>query len=806
MVEGPPYAAVAVPLPLDEPLVYAVPDAYRRHVRAGVRARVRVGRRRLTGVVVDCPDEPPADVKLRPLEGLIDREPILDRALLELAEFVADYYLAPLGEVLRAVTPSGLEGWGDRRVSLTDGGAIAQPRSAQEAELVEALRSGGPRTVSELQRDLPSLEIEGPLEALAAAGRVRVRRGDGAAGRLVRALELAPGEVAEHLETAGRSAPGRRVVHFLADLGRPATAAEITAACECGGGVLRRLTKLGVLKEFQQLRRLSLGQHVVPAAGRRFELRPDQRDAVAELAAALEGSEYAPFFLAGVTGAGKTEVYLQLIERAQRLGRAAIVLVPEIALVPALAGEVRQRFGNGVAILHSSLGPSERRQEWERIRRGEAPVVLGPRSAIFAPVSELGVVVVDEEQDTSYKQETTPRYNARDLALVRGSMAGAVVVLVSATPSLETRLNVERGKVRRLELTGRVGTGRLPEGVLVDLRSETGSRKPGEVHFSDRLLDEIEVAISDGSQVILLRNRRGYAPLLLCRACGEDFRCEDCGLPRTVHRRDGVLLCHYCGERAPIPDSCPQCAENALESIGAGTERVEERFQELFPGVPVDVLDRDSVRRRGSLAAILERFGRGESRVLIGTQMVSKGHHFPQVALTAVLSADTYLGFPDFRAVERTYSLLTQLAGRSGRGDRPGKLILQTHYPEHYAIQAALGHDDARFAEVELRFRRVFHYPPYTRMAQLLVRDTNRARGESSLRALASALRAHPLAGEMRITGPAPAPLERLRGKWRFQLLVRGPSSRALRQLLGEATTDRRTVELVIDVDPYQLL
>jgi primosomal protein N' (replication factor Y) len=535
-------------------------------------------------------------------------------------------------------------------------------------------------------------------------------------------------------------------------------------------------------------------------------LRPDQDTALRRITASLDQREFAALLLQGMTGSGKTEVYLRGAEEALERGRSAILLVPEIALVPALARAVEQRFGEKLAILHSGLGTSERQQEWERARRGEARVVLGPRSALFAPVTDLGLIVVDEEQDTSYKQEISPRYHARDLALVRARDAGAAALLVSATPSLESRYNVEIGKLEALHLTVRAGQGTLPEGILVNLREEGVSRRPGEIHFSLRLRAEIAQALADGDQVILLRNRRGYAPMLLCRACGEDFRCPDCGLPRTYHRRARRLLCHYCGSTIGLPERCPVCSEEALEPIGAGTERVEETFHELFPEAAVDVLDRDTARRPGGPAALLERFGRGEIQVLIGTQMVSKGHHFPGVALTAVLAADAYLGFPDFRAVERTYNLLTQLAGRAGRGERPGRVVIQTYHPDHYAIQAALRQDDEGFVREEMRFRRVFHYPPYTRMVQLLVRDKNRDRASSIIHDLSHDLAAHPLSRHVRITGPAPAPLERLRGEWRFQLLARSADIRGLHKMMRDVLPANPGYDLVVDVDPQQLL
>jgi len=806
-------ADVALPLPLPDPLTYEIPAAWDAQARIGMRARVLIGRRRLVGLIVGIHERRPEGVNLRPLVEILDREPVVPGDLLELARFTADYYMAPLGEVVRSMLPADLPPWGDRKVWLTDAGALSLPRGASEAAVIEALREGGRMTVAELQSRVGALpDLDATLAALAEGGRVNTAEHRARSARYINAVELAPGEVADHLAKAGRSVAGREVIQYLAALGRPATTAEVTAAIECTPAVVRRLVSLGVLRQFTQVERLSLDRHMmsaIPGApGKRPEihLREDQAFALDRLTAVVEAHQFAPLLLQGMTGSGKTEVYLRAAEEALARGRSTILLVPEIALVPALARAVELRFGDHLAILHSGMGVGERHQEWERVRRGEARVVLGPRSALFAPVADLGLIVVDEEQDSSYKQELSPRYNARDLALVRARDAGAAALLVSATPSLESRYNAERGKLDLLRLTERAGQGTLPEGILVDLREEGVSRRPGEIHFSERLRQEIRQALADGDQVILLRNRRGYSPMLLCRACGEDMRCEDCGLPRTYHRRDRRLVCHYCGSMLPAPKVCPNCKEEALEAIGAGTERVEEDFKELFPEVSVDVLDRDTARRPGGPAAVLERFDRGEIQVLIGTQMVSKGHHFPNVALTAVLAADAYLSFPDFRAVERTYNLLVQVAGRAGRGERPGRVVIQTYHPDHYAIQAALRGDDEGFAREELHFRRVFHYPPYTRMVQLLVRDKNRDRAWKLISDLAADLAAHPFARSVRLSGPAPAPLERLRGEWRFQLLARSADGRGLHRMLKEVLPKNPGYDLVIDVDPQQLL
>lgn len=809
---GAPFAEVAVPLPLPAPLTYAVPPDLRALVGPGQRVRVPVGRRTMTGVYWRAVESAPEGFELRELLAVSDLEPILPPDLLELARFTSDYYFAPLGETVAAMFPSDLPAWGDRRVALTDAGALAPVRHSGEAALRALLLEHGRLRLSELRRRLPLPDFAGQIEALHRDGRIALDEPEGRGSRYETAVELAPGGATEARARAGRSTPALRAIEFLEAIGRPATLEELRLDAEASEAVVRRLVRLGALRRFAQPVRLALDRHLLGATAEPAPAivpREDQARAIGEITRAIEAGEFARFLLQGITGSGKTEVYLRAAEAALAAGRTALLLVPEIALVPALARAASDRFGDRFAVLHSGMGGAERRQEWERVRDGSARIVVGPRSAVFAPMPDLGLIVVDEEQDLAYKQELSPRYHGRDLALVRCRAAGAVAVLASATPSLESRHAADVGRLTRLTLTERVGSGRLPEGILVDLRAEAKVGRPGEVLFSPRLLAELAATIEAGDQAILLRNRRGYAPMLLCRACGEDFRCPDCGLARTFHRRAERLICHYCGSSLDAPASCPTCRSETLEPLGAGTERVEEELSALLPGVAIDVLDRDSARRLGGAAAILERFRRGESRVLIGTQMLSKGHHFPRVALTAVLSADSYLGFPDFRAVERTYALLTQLAGRAGRGERPGRVVLQTWHPDHYAIQAALRHDDEAFAGQELRFRETFGYPPFTRLALLLSRDRRRERALDRLSEAAQRIgRGVRVGGAdgVRVTGPAPAPFERLRGEWRFQLLVRAASGAAVRRAVAAALGDRAPGEISVDVDPYQLL
>ncbi len=809
-VAGGEYAEVAVPLPLPDPLTYRVPRRWSSLIRLGVRARVPVGRRRLTGWVVGLPDRAPAEVEsqLRPIESVLDLEPLLPEDLMEIARFASSYYAAPIGEVLKNMVPARLPGWGDARAELTNRGALHDCRDPTSRALQRLLLDRGRLSLSAIWEEMGEATILDRIESWRRSGRIRLLEPGRRSGRYRSAVDLPAGDLEAQLEACGRSPVGRLVVQYLAELRRPATVEELRIRTGASAAVVRRLVRLGVLRSFTQIETMDLARHRLAGedTAPRIELRPDQASAAEELVTAVRSRRFGAFFLGGLTGSGKTEVYVRAAEAAVAENRSVIVLVPEIALVPALARTLRQRFGDLVGLLHSNLGSSERRQEWERIRSGECRVVVGPRSAVFAPVQDLGLIVVDEEQDAAYKQDTRPRYSGRDLALVRARSAAAAAVLVSATPSLETRLNVERGRYRGLRLTARVGSGSLPEPILVDLREEPSApRRPGDVTFSGSLVEEITRSLRRREQVILLRNRRGYSPQLLCRACGENMACEDCGLPKSFHRREARLICHYCGASEDAPQQCPDCGEDALQPIGAGTERVEEEVRARFPGVAVDVLDRDATRRVGGPAAVLERFRSGKTQILIGTQMVSKGHHFPDVALAAVLAADSYLGFPDFRAAERGYALLTQLAGRAGRGDRPGRFVIQTYHPDHYAIQALLKGDDEAFADQEMRFRRVFHYPPFTRMIQIVVRDRDRERGWRRISDLAKTARNSEAAAGVRFSGPAPAPLERLKGRWRFQLLMRSSSGADIRRL-ARVLVPAPAADVTVDVDPQDLM
>lgn len=783
-------------------LVYALPEPLAEEPLRGLRVRVPLGRSTALGVIwreVDASRLPA--VEIRPVTRLVDLVCRLPESLLQLAEFAAAYYLAPLGSVLAALLPPGRTGPGDRRVSLGPLSVGREARTALEEAVRNLLIERSPLRLGELPLELPGVRTR-DLQELLLAGWLRLEGPERPTSRFERAYEPIPMSAEERTLRLGRSRTGASLLGILEAAGRPLAVHELESE-GASPALLRRLEKLGLLRSFDQPIRLDLTPHLLPTPGAPpLRLRQDQESALTALAEAIRSRVYSPFLLEGPTGSGKTEVFLRAAESCLETGRGVLLLVPEIALVPALAGAVRERFGDRAAILHSGMRESERASEWERIERGEARVAVGPRSALLAPLVPLGLVVVDEEQDGAYKQDQEPRLQARDLALVRARIEGATLVLVSATPSLEAVHLARTGKLSTLRLGQPAGGSRAMR--VVDLRREYAGQMPGEVLLSRDLIAEVERVVRSGGQALLLRNRRGYAPILLCRACGEDFRCPACGLPQTVHRRPAALLCHWCGHRADLPDRCPTCASEALEAVGAGTERLEERLGGLFPGVSIGVLDRDHARGPGRVAAILERFRRQEIQILVGTQMLSKGHHFPEVALAAILDADGHWSQPDFRAAERAYNLFVQMAGRAGRGEREGLFLLQTFQPDHYVVRAVVEGDRAGFLERELRFRAVFGYPPFSRMVRIVSEDRRRDRAEERLGALAAELTREAESGAFRLQGPAPAPLERLRGKWRYQLLLRGSSGAQMRKALARALAVSGERGCVVDVDPQQ--
>jgi primosomal protein N' (replication factor Y) len=741
----------------------------------------------------------------REVVATLDETPFLPEALVRVLLRAAGYYFAAPGDLLRAAVPGRLLDAGEAVYAPGPAAVGLVPAESRERAVLQELLALGQARLDTLAARLGRTGLAGALRRLVAAGAVRIRSARGRAGGApVEKVWVARPAEKDHSAFARR--PKRRAAYeYLLALGRLATMAELRAA-GIRPALLSALSRDGLVVAVEQEKRVDLARHVGSGGTDRQVVPTEaQAGAIAAIAASVAAGDGKVFLLDGVTGSGKTEVYLAALQSARAEGKQGILLVPEIALAPALVRRLLRRFGERVSLLHSGLSDGERAAEWERARRGEVDAVVGPRSAVFAPLPRLGLLVLDECHEASYKQAEAPRYDARDVAKARGREERATLVLGSATPSVEQEHAAREGRLVRLLLPARPGA-REPAAVeVVDVRQETAREGDhGRVLFAARTVEVLKDCFERGEQAIVLLNRRGFSPSLLCRACGEDFRCGNCSVSRTYHRRPERLLCHYCGDAIGVPARCPACGSVVLMPIGFGTERLAERFEEVFPNIPIALLDRDAASRRGGAAGVLLDFEAGRARALLGTQMVAKGHDFPNATALAVLDADALLSFPDFRAAERTFQLVTQAAGRVGRGERPGLVVVQTARPDHEAIRAAAHQDHGAFAEAELRFRRAFRYPPFAYLLLALFADADRSRAESAARAAAAALVSSAVASRVRLLGPAPAPLERLKGAWRFHLLLKADRRGAIAEageLLAALPSPPK-----LDVDPQSLL
>jgi primosomal protein N' (replication factor Y) len=758
-----PLVAVAVPVPFLDLLAYNVPESF-APPPVGARVRVPVGPRVVTGVVAAHGATLDAGMELKDVVEVLDREPFLPAFIVDLCVWVADYYMAGIGDAIGVALPPGARNrasaFKTRRVvsATVHGLEIARQgaglKAGSDDRSVRADLQVGPRALTGKQR--------AALEVLAAT-------------------------------PSGLSSSDLRERGMTAD-------------------VIRRLAKQGYVSIREERdERDPFGRSVMalvaPDATR--VLTGEQQAAFDELAQLADQRQFRVALLHGVTGSGKTEVYLRVADRVCRAGRQVLVLVPEIALTPSVAALFRGAFGTRVAIQHSALSDGERHDQWQRIRRGEVDVVIGTRSAVFAPLDRVGLVIVDEEHDGSYKQEESPRYHGRDVAIVRASREGALVVLGSATPSMETYQNAVSGKYSRVTLARRVLDRPLAHVRLVNMRDEYAEEGP-DVVISRELAAAVEDRLTRREQVLILLNRRGYSTAVFCRQCGDTFDCPNCSVSLTVHRaRQGWRArCHYCNYSTMVPKACRKCAAPYLEQTGFGTEKVEQHLRDRFPDARIGRIDRDSVRRRGALIALLSAFAAGELDVLVGTQMIAKGHDFPRVTLVGVISADVGLGVADFRAGERTFQLLTQVAGRAGRGDCAGEAIVQTLYPGHYSIQLACRQDYPAFFERELGYRRGMRYPPAVALISGVVRGRTFDEALSAASDVVGRLEPSAAMSGLTVLGPAPAPLGRLRGEHRVQFFLKGTRRAemrvALRTVVKEMPEIRR--RLTIDVDPLSVL
>ncbi len=751
------WAQVALPVPLRHALTYAVPPAWRDRLGPGQRVLVQLGPRKMTGVVLSVADAagpPPGGKTLRPLLDVLDQKPLLNEELLGFVLRAAEYYLCPPGEAVRAALPPGMSG-------AERGGRM--PRVLAE-----------PPTVLCTRLVLPA--PGDPHEALRRAP---------ARARLLARLPADGSEV------------------LVSDLRRFHTqATQLLRALAANGWV-------ELVRRPPPQDPLLLPAHGEPDISP--TLTDEQRAVLNAIEGRLDSGQWRGILLHGVTGSGKTEIYLRAIARVLEAGGTALVLVPEIALTPQLVSRFRARLGALIGVLHSGLTPAQRRREWARLQAGEARVAIGARSAVFAPLKDLKIIVVDEEHDPSFKQDDGFRYNGRDLALLRAQRLGAVAVLGSATPSLESYHSAQEGRFELLVLPHRVTPQPLPEVEVVDLRRHR-SGPTGQSVITSPLLNVLASVLEQGDQSILFINRRGYAPVAACESCGEALRCKDCSVTLTYHHRAGVLECHYCSHAEPLPKECPTCGAHEVHLLGAGTERVEQLLAELLrKDVRVARLDSDIAPGRGS-ESVLDRVRAGQVDILVGTQMVTKGHDLPNVRVVGVLLADSTLHFPDFRAGERTFQLLTQVAGRAGRGEREGEVVIQTFMPDHPIVRLASHHDYVGFYEYEMESRRELGYPPVARLATIRLSSTEEGRVQHAADTLVAIANRLPEVqrGLVQVAGPAPAPIAMIRKRFRYRILLKAaerlPLRRVLARLIEPVDKTPRGVRAAFDVDPVHLL
>jgi primosomal protein N' (replication factor Y) len=803
---------------LPGPLTYAIPEAMRPLVRIGTYVQVPLGTRQALGYVVELQGEFEGTAK--PLAAVLYSEPLFDPPLLRLATWMAHRYRAPLAETLRCIVPEGIATRLRTRVALEgvtdpeDAARTLERRSPALASLLRILAQEGAIDTRTLRERWKGSNLTSALGRLRTRGWIRQEmelESPPARPREVTVFRPAVGAdvLAAEAEARRRRAPAQALALALFQESgeRGFTAAEL-ARRGTSRSVLQALARDGVLvaERVSQRRNPWSGRATATAPP---PLTPDQSAAAAAIAETIHAGQHDTILLHGVTASGKTEVYLRAIETALSANKGAIVLLPEIALTAQVVEVFKSRLGERVALLHSRLSAGERYDEWQRLRTGEAQVAVGPRSALFAPTPNLGLVILDEEHEPSYKQENSPRYHARYAAIQRARDADAVLVLGSATPSVESYYHARNEDYRLVRMPERIPGRAMPSVRVVDMREHPPLGPQGV--FSDELLDALARCIRDGEQAVLFLNRRGFASFILCRDCGYTSRCPHCSVSLTLHASDASLRCHHCNHQRPAPSLCPVCKGERVLPFGLGTERVEEAVRVHLPQARVLRMDRDTTGGKNAHARFYRAFRAGEAEILIGTQMVAKGLDFPGVTLVGVISADAGLNVPDFRAAERTFQLLTQVAGRAGRGERAGEVIIQTYNPEHYAVMAACKQDYEGFYAQEIQFRRELGYPPFGVLAVVLSIDPDSAVAEGRAgRAGASIARVARRHGwPVEVLGPAPAPLARIKQRYRWQLIVRGPDDEQVHSAIREGMALLPAADqdaLIVDVDPMTMV
>lgn len=814
----PRYAEVIVDVSarrVDKPFHYSIDDMLEESVCLGSRVLVPFGRRQVEGYVVGFVDQPDVEA-VKPIIDVIDPEPVFTQDQLQLAEWMSDHYLCLRVEALQCILPPGTKHKTDIRIIPAVEGECKLdrlPLSEQELQLLEAIPKEG-ALVSSLAEHFGRclvLRLSASLEAKGLIKRKFESLGPAVSVAKKEVIELVSESA---LQGIGLTAKQEAVVKTIRQENAHLTLKELMDKASVSSSVIRTLLKKGILKKRSvEVRRDPLAEFPKCSLPESLELTAEQAGAVAAIVRELDREgEKRCILLHGVTGSGKTEVYIRAAAAAVERGKQAIVLVPEIALTPQVIERFAVRFGRRIAVLHSGLSLGERYDEWRRIRDGEALVVIGARSAVFAPTRRLGLIVVDEEHEPSYKQEDSPRYHAREVAQKRAELTGAVLLLGSATPCIETYYSAEQGLIDRYELPARVSGLEMPKVHIVDMRQEHA--KGNRSLFSQALREAIGRHLDGGGQIILFLNRRGHSTFILCRECGYVMKCRHCDVALTYHFSHNTLRCHYCDFQTRPPDICPVCGGRQINYFGIGTERVERQLAEDFPGVGVVRLDIDTTRRKNAHQKILERFRSGEARVLVGTQMVAKGLDYPRVSLVGVISADTSLNIPDFRSAERTFQLILQVAGRAGRSGLGGEVIVQTYCPDHYSVVAAAAGDYKAFYNKELEIRKEAGYPPFTRVVSLLFHGTSERAVMRASDRVCGLLRSRlsESAPTVQVFGPCPAPLVKIKDHYRWYVWVKGTDLSAVMQLLRNVALHvvprlkKIGVMVTITVDPMSMM
>ncbi|MBC8288649.1 MAG: primosomal protein N' [Nitrospinae bacterium] len=809
-----PFAEVVFNLPLKEAFTYIIPPQFLGKVLVGMRVLVPFGRRRITGYVVNLADKWDKPIALKAIADLPDTEPIVSTEILNLTRWLGEYYQSSWGEAIRCSLPAGIDDESREVFSVTEQeGSL----SKSALNILTYVRQQGSATLKQCQKELGKnfsaytlarLKQDGFLKASHQTRKSKVGH------QFIKSVRLAnPLPDDKEIALLLKRSPKQKSVFDLIKQ-KEISLPELQTRIPKSQAALRSLKEKNLVEVFTEKKERDAfvpEDALTRPFGSSLTFTPEQKAVFKKLNLAIEAGRFESFLLHGVTGSGKTEIYIRCIQRVLEMGKTAIMMVPEISLTPQTVERFRQRFGDRVAILHSGLSQTERYLEWKKIRDEKVSIAVGARSAVFAPFKNLGIVVIDEEHDGSYKQDSNPRYHARDTAVMRARSLNAVVVMGSATPSLESTQNTRLGKYQYLSLASRVGERMLPLVSLVDMRRERKEFKNFAM-LSGTLRSAIRDRLSRKEQIFLFLNRRGTARFVFCPDCGYVLECAHCSVTLTFHGREDRLLCHYCNFRARMPNHCVECHGEVIRFSGFGTQKLEEEVQKLFPDARVTRLDRDTTRGRDSFADMHRNMNAGNIDILIGTQMITKGHDFPNVTLVGVVHADLSLNIPDFRSCERSFQLLTQVAGRAGRGQVPGRVIIQTNNPDHYMFEFVREHDVNAFHEKELKLRQQLNYPPFTRLVAIEITSENESLGQSTAAKLGRVLTQRATSG-VEILGPSKAALYQIQNKFRWHLILRGQSMQTLQGILtnckelGEfKSASSGKIKISIDVDPFNLL